>query len=131
VSLRSALAPRQKRRPARPWRALYGWLPIAALIACCTSTGLGITADEALARARAELPNATEVVSIEAGAAHDFVTGGRPGHPDRPVWAVTLKGEWDLSCPVTQNRQPCDARADTAVVLVDRTTGEVVLTELR
>lgn len=92
----------------------------------------GVSRDEAVRLAlQAAGPDST-VSSVEHGLLGQFVdTRTLPDIPrDRGVWAVVLTGEFPGECvvgPTGESR--CPPSAQTALVVLDDQTGEVLLVE--
>lgn len=103
---------------------------VGVLLSACALSG--VSRDEAARLAVQAAGPDSSVLSAEHGQLDDFIDprGLPDAHRKSGVWAVVVAGEFPGECVITATgRSRCPPPAQTALVLLDDRTGELLLLE--
>lgn len=102
--------------------SLLAGAPLAGALLATACITAGISRDEAIRRALAQVPAAAQVVSAEAREVMGSSVELNPGEP-RKAWIVRLVGNFPLECPAPVAVCP---DVHNAEVVLDFYTGEFI-----
>lgn len=102
---------------------------LGVLLSACALSG--VSRDEAARLAVQAAGEVSSVLSAEHARLDDFIDPrGLPDARHRGVWAVVVAGEFPGECVITATGESrCPPPAQTALVLLDDRTGELLLLE--